>query len=69
MRRRASPVTEISVSTTEISVTGMKIFPYERFIPVTGMKNKFIHTFLWKKGQYLIITAFFLDFLVQNNSF
>ena len=40
MRRRASPVTEFSVSTTEISVTGMKIFPYEHFIPVTGMKKK-----------------------------
>ena len=41
MRRGASPVTEISVSTTEISVTGMKILPYEHFIPVTGMKKKF----------------------------
>ena len=39
MRRRTSPATEISVSTTEISVTGMKIFPYEHFIPVTGMKK------------------------------
>ena len=39
MRRRASPVTEISVSTAEVSVTGMKIFPYEHFIPVTGMKK------------------------------
>ena len=39
MRRRASPVTEISVSTAEISVTRMKIFPYEHFIPVTGMKK------------------------------
>ena len=38
MRRRASPVTEISVSTTEISATGMKIFPYEHSSPVTGMK-------------------------------
>ena len=27
MRRRASPVTEISVVETEISVTGMKYFP------------------------------------------
>ena len=33
------PVTEISVVETEISVTGMKIFPYEHFIPVTGMKK------------------------------
>ena len=40
MRRRASPVTKISVSTTEISATGMKIFPYEHSSPVTGMKFK-----------------------------
>ena len=39
MRRRASPVTEISVSTAEVSVTGMKTFPYEHFIPVTEMKK------------------------------
>ena len=39
MRRRASPVTEILVSTAEVSVTGMKTFPYEHFIPVTGMKK------------------------------
>ena len=46
MRRWAIPVTEISVSVIEISVTGMKIFPYEHFIPVTGMKknsNTVIH--------------------------
>ena len=36
---RDSPVTEISVSTTELSVTVMEIFPYENFIPVTGMKK------------------------------
>ena len=29
MRGRAGPLTEISVFATEISVTGMKIFPYE----------------------------------------
>ena len=29
MRGRAGPVTEISVFATDISVTGMKIFPYE----------------------------------------
>ena len=29
MRGRAGPVTEIAVFATEISVTGMKIFPYE----------------------------------------
>ena len=63
MRRRASPVTEISVSTPEISVTGIEIFPYEHFVPVTGTKknsNAIKH--------FLIITAPLLDFLVQNNS-
>ena len=39
MKRRASPVTEISVSTTEISVTGMKILPYEHLVSVTGVKK------------------------------
>jgi len=29
MRSRAGPFSEISVFATEISVTGMKIFPYE----------------------------------------
>ena len=38
MTRRASPVTEISVFATEISVTGLEIFPYEHSSPVTGMK-------------------------------
>ena len=33
MRGRADPVTEISVFATEISVTGMKIFPYEHSSP------------------------------------
>ena len=33
MRGRAGPVTEISVFATEISVTGMKIFPYEHSSP------------------------------------
>ena len=33
MRGRAGPVTEISVFATEISVTGMKIFPYEQSSP------------------------------------
>ena len=36
--RRASPLTAISVSTTEISATGMKVFKYEHFNPVTGTK-------------------------------
>ena len=38
MGSRAGPVTEISVFATEISVTGMKIFPYEHSSPVTGTK-------------------------------
>ena len=38
MRGRAGPVTEISVFATDISVTGMKIFPYENSSPVTGTK-------------------------------
>ena len=39
MRRRATePGTEISVFATEISVTGLEIFPYEHSSPVTGMK-------------------------------
>ena len=37
MRNRAGPATEISVFATEISVTEMKIFPYEHYSPrVTG---------------------------------
>ena len=38
MRRWASPVTEISVFATEISVTGLDIFPYEHTSPVTGIR-------------------------------
>ena len=38
MRGRAGPVTEISVFVTDISVTRMKIFPYEHSSQVTGMK-------------------------------
>jgi len=37
-RRRATPVTEVSIFTTEISASGMNIFPYEhttKFVPVT----------------------------------
>jgi len=33
MRSWAGPVTEILVFSTEISVIGMKIFPYEHFSP------------------------------------
>ena len=39
MRGRAGPVTEISVFATDISVTWMKIFPYEHSSPVTGTKR------------------------------
>ena len=39
MRGRAGPVTEISVFATNISVTGMIIFPYEYSSPVTGKKH------------------------------
>ena len=38
MRSRAGPVTEISVFATDISGTGMKIFPYEHYSPVTGTR-------------------------------
>ena len=38
MRGQAGPVTEVSVFATDISVTGMKIFPYEHSSPVTGTK-------------------------------
>ena len=38
MRGRTGPVTEISVFATDISLTGMKIFPYEHSSPVTGTK-------------------------------
>ena len=38
MRSRASLVTEASVAKTEISVTVMKIFPYEHSSLVTEMK-------------------------------
>ena len=71
MRRRATPVTEILVSATKITVTGMKIFPNAHFILVTGTKknsNTIIH-FCHRTDKHLIIMALFLDFLVQNNSF
>ena len=37
-RGRSGPVTEISVFTTEIWLTGMKNFPYEHYSPLTGTK-------------------------------
>ena len=41
MRSRAGPVTEVLVFVTDISVTGMKIFPYEHSSPVTGDETFF----------------------------
>ena len=38
MRGQAGLVTEILVFATEISVTGMKILPYEHSSLMTGMK-------------------------------
>ena len=38
MRGWAGPVTEISVFATDISVTGMKVFPHEHFSPLTRTK-------------------------------
>ena len=49
MRSRAGPVTEISGFATEISVTGMKIFPYEHSSPVTGTK-------LFKQNSFALTT-------------
>ena len=37
--KETSPVTEISIFATDISVTGMKIFPYDHSSPVTGTKR------------------------------
>ena len=39
MRRWDGSVSEISLGKTEISATGLKIFPYEHSISVTGMKR------------------------------
>ena len=38
MRGQAGLVSEISVFSTEILVSGLEIFPYEHFSPVTVMK-------------------------------
>ena len=38
MRRRTSPVTDMSVIATEISLTGLELFPYEHSRSATGMK-------------------------------
>ena len=38
MRRRASQVTEILFVETEISATGLKMFPYEHFRGLPGRK-------------------------------
>ena len=39
MRGWAGSVAEVSVIPTEISATGMKIFPYDHSISVTGTKQ------------------------------
>ena len=39
MGRRADPLSEISADAAEISASGLKIFPYERSVPLTEMKN------------------------------
>ena len=67
MSGRAGPVTEISVFATEISVTGMKIFPYEHSSPVTGKKNIFdkIASLSPDSGQNGIILVLYV-FLLQE---
>ena len=45
----AGSVSEISVFANEISVTGMKIFPYEHFSPVTGTK-------IFKENRFALTT-------------
>ena len=59
MRGRAGPVTEISVFATEISVTEMKIFPYEHSISVTGTKH--FHQIAAKNGIILVLYVFLLQ--------
>ena len=50
MRSRASLVTETSVAEIEISVTVMKIFPYEHSSPVSEMK------LFYRQGSYIFAT-------------
>ena len=61
MTRRASPVTEISVFATEISVTGIEIFPYEHSSPVTG-KNRNL------KDRPLFISVTELKYQLTNRA-
>ena len=50
MRGRAGLVTEVSVFATEISVTGMKIFPYEQYSSlVTGTKHFWQNSFAFTR--------------------
>ena len=49
--RPAGPVTETSVFAIDISVTGMKIFPYEHSSPVTGTK-------LFKQNYSVALTTY-----------
>ena len=56
LRGRTGPVTEILVFTTEISVTRMKIFPYEHSSPVTGIASLSQHS--GKNGIILVLYVF-----------
>ena len=63
MRGRAGPVTEISVFATDISVTGMNIFPYEYSSPVTGTKlfkqnSVALTTYIGQNGIILVLYVF-----------
>ena len=62
VRGRAGPVTEISVFATDISVTGMKIFPYEHSSSVTGTKlfkqNSVAVTHMGQNGIILVLYVF-----------
>ena len=52
----ASPVTEISVFATEISVTGLENLPFEHSSPVTGMKlerSRLVHLGNWAEISYM----------------
>ena len=60
MRRRAGPV-------TEISVTGLEIFPQEQASPVTGMKIFQVRKLLSKEDEISIILTYLLDFLIKND--
>ena len=60
MRRWAGPV-------TEISVTGLEIFPYEQASPVTSMKIFQVRKLLSKEDDISIILTYLLHFLIKND--